>query len=469
MNKRAILFLLTICIFSLFANAFEINITPVKDDIYEDESGLYLLSVTNDKDFTDYYTRPATYQVDWITYTEPGVISVPPRSTKTFNLTIDPKSTVMPGQHEVLLSIGSTETNEYVDSSLFIYVRSLNQVFPGYKASLALSVDVPYEIDPRNEVPVTIYLRNRNVLEIKNMTLIISSKLINKEINIPFTPLEEKTQSLVFTLDKYQLPLDDTLEVKVIVRNVTINTKSIPIKIVPYTTLIEDITVKKSFLKSLKIINLTNDGNTLNEEDYLVPITFFQNVFTTTQPQMNVVNKEKKYLVYKSNLNPLESQVISIETNYRIIVYVILIIGLSIFTYFRYRSPILIKKRVIPIHGESGGVSEFHIRLLIMNRTKQPVENVGVREIIPKIVQMIKEDNVGTLQPSKVIKHDKKGTLVKWDINYLEPYEERIITFKILSKLGIVGGFLLPKTKVKYETSTGRQRVTYSSKEAVKI
>ena len=76
---------------------------------------------------------------------------------------------------------------------------------------------------------------------------------------------------------------------------------------------------------------------------------------------------------------------------------------------------------------------------------------------------MDKEIQIGTIKPVNIAKHKRIGTIVKWQIISLEKYEERIITYRIRSKLSILGGLILPAAKLKFKEK-GKERVVKSSK-----
>lgn len=74
---------------------------------------------------------------------------------------------------------------------------------------------------------------------------------------------------------------------------------------------------------------------------------------------------------------------------------------------------------------------------------------------------MLKEEQP-TLRPVNIVKHDRKGTIVKWSIEKMAPGEQRIITYKIKSKLSILGGVTLPVAVAKFDAA-GRKRTTSSN------
>ena len=68
---------------------------------------------------------------------------------------------------------------------------------------------------------------------------------------------------------------------------------------------------------------------------------------------------------------------------------------------------------------------------------------------------------LGTLKPQEV-KHTKRGTLVKWKLSEIDPKEHRLITYKVKSKLKIVGALKLPRAKAFFGRK-GRKKVAFSN------
>ena len=62
-----------------------------------------------------------------------------------------------------------------------------------------------------------------------------------------------------------------------------------------------------------------------------------------------------------------------------------------------------------------------------------------------------------------MLTHDIKGTLLKWNIDILEGFEERMITYKIKSKLSILGSLKLSPAVIKFKNSRGNIVISHSN------
>lgn len=124
----------------------------------------------------------------------------------------------------------------------------------------------------------------------------------------------------------------------------------------------------------------------------------------------------------------------------------------------------MIKKETKIMNVDNQGISDVKVLLHLKNRTNKSVEDVKLVDRIPQMGMLDTEFSVGTLHPSKVIKHEHKGTIIRWDISTLEPFEERIISYTLQSKLKIIGGFSLPQAVVKFKGKGESVKRTLSNK-----
>ena len=128
----------------------------------------------------------------------------------------------------------------------------------------------------------------------------------------------------------------------------------------------------------------------------------------------------------------------------------------------------MVKKESEVLKIEDQGVSHLKVLLHLKNRSNKPVDEVKLIDRVPPIASIDRDFAMGTLHPDKVIRHEHKGTILKWNISTLDPYEERIISYNIISKLKIIGGVTLPNAVVKFKGKGKKTRRILSNKETSK-
>ena len=162
-------------------------------------------------------------------------------------------------------------------------------------------------------------------------------------------------------------------------------------------------------------------------------------------------------------MQPGESYSLTVVVSYRPIVYLIIALVVLITLYYLLRSPLVVRKSVSSIKTKEGSLSELKVLLHIKNRTKRNYEDLIVLDRIPKITEIGKEFEIGTIRPTKIMTHEKKGTIAKWEMNSLDSYEERVIAYKLYSNLNILGGLTLPIALLKYRIR-GKEKKASSNK-----
>ncbi|MEM4397764.1 MAG: hypothetical protein QW757_04035 [Candidatus Woesearchaeota archaeon] len=235
-------------------------------------------------------------------------------------------------------------------------------------------------------------------------------------------------------------------------------------KIIDYSEIIIKEEKSEEFFKKTTFYYIVNEGNIENNYSFKYPTNILKKIFVSSNIKYNKVYlKKDSYLLWNLNLKPMEKIELEVVENYRILIYSILIGLFSLLIYYVYRSPVVIKKEAIITGKNNEGISTMKVLLHIRNRSQNLVEKIEIKELIPSIAEFIEEEKHGTLIPSKIIRNDKKGTILKWELDALEPFEERLITFRLKSKIVVVGGLTLPATKIKFEVK-GKERKIKSNK-----
>ena len=191
---------------------------------------------------------------------------------------------------------------------------------------------------------------------------------------------------------------------------------------------------------------------------------FFKDIVTSTNPKTYVLKEGgKRYRALDVELKPGAKTEIIVVRNFRPLVIIIIIAIILTILYYVFRSPIVVKKQAMVLNTKDGGIINMKIMMNVKNITSKVIKNVVIVDRVPNIADIEKEFQIGTLKPDKIISHEKSSNIIKWNIEFLEKYEERIITYKIKSKLSILGGFKLPPAVIKYENEKGKDTITHSN------
>ena len=473
-KKRIILFLFatlfTILISSsvLAIGDFSVELVPITDKISIYESGYYFLKIKNNLGITE---RFQTYSpsIEWFVRVSPltdEIFTLDDGEERRIKVEFNPTKYINPGQqYGVQVNVRALDSDILKKNFALMSVKSKFQITQEYQPALHVEVDSPEEIDPREKYQIKLNIENKNVLDITDMIITIDSKTQHLESMTSLGPLKQKTVLFTLSFDPKEAPISDHFKIRTYVMNKTVTDDAAPYDIIEYQDVQERVDKDKSFMARLTIITIKNNGNKAVTDEYVLPKSFIKRIFTDIDypAEIRKVDKKRSY-VFAYSLQPDETIQITVKSNYRIILYVIIVIVVLILLYYWLRSPLVAKKSVSSISTREGAISELKVMLHVRNRSSKMLEEVLVIDRIPRIIELINDFPIGTLKPIKVLPHDKKGTIVKWFIEGLEPFEERVITYRIKSNLNILGGLTLPLCIMKFKGKSGKEYMIHSNK-----
>ena len=455
------------------AESFTTEIISSENLIQQDEQAKFKIQVTNNLDKENFF-RVSSSLDGWNVHTNPlsdYTFSIPAKGQRILNLVVSPRVTFDTRPYTVPVRIRSITEQETKQVNLRVQIYRPEQM--EYLPTVVPDIIIPYENDPRENIPVEVYLNNLNRRNITSLNIEIRSSLFEDKREIELGPLVNKIVEFNFDVDGLTEPFEDRIKLRISTehdnREFVWERESL-YRISSYNELIKERIEDSSFLRSEIKINLKNDANVKEKYEIPIKVGYLKSLFTSFEPNYNYVlsSEEGRFLVWNVELDAQEEASIYVRTSYISLVLFILLIIAVIITYYVLRPPIKIKKEVSHVGTSEGGISDIKVMLFVKNRTSKVIEDISIIEKIPHLASIGKEFQVGTLMPSKVMQNPKKGTLVKWNLQTLEANEERIITYKIKSKLSILGGLTLPSTIIKYSIR-GKESKTKSNRLTLEI
>lgn len=461
--KLFLLLMMTILLVGA-VSATKVTVNPVNETsnkIFFDEAAHFNLKIENTDEISHVYTW-TTNPVEWIIDTIASS-RIDAGDSKTFDLAIRPRPSNYRGQGFYVIPLVIETGGESITKPLTIYIKSLKDRSLGYIPSVALGASIKEKVDPREPATVHVVIRNRNMLDIDNITLNIDGEAFKKSVEFSLSGLEEKTLEYRFDINDLQKPGTYQLKADLVYKNKTINTVDSFYDVSAFSVIKRDSNTVSSWFKKKTISTLTNKGNVEKSVTSDIKIRWYNYLFTSVNVEASSVDKISKSK-WEILLPPDGVATVYITENYRLLPILFILVILIILGYFQFRSPIVLKKQIIVTGQDEEGISEMKVRIFVKNRSKNPFYNVRLLDRAPSIAQVHVGSGLGILEPSKIVHTEKKGTIIKWDFESLESYEERIVTYAIKARLKIIGTLGLPSVKVKFENVKGRQRTTESGR-----
>ncbi|MFA5141799.1 MAG: hypothetical protein WC471_02415 [Candidatus Woesearchaeota archaeon] len=459
----------------LSANAFEYSVQALQDSINTDQQAMFLLTINNDMannqdyrlSFGDvglweqYYTDPLS---DYFS----GINNVKPKQPYTTKVILKPIADIGIGYHTVNVLIEEVSTGRQDTAKLPVYIRKIDETDKEYLPTIVVNAQMDKRIDPRKDNIIRLVLLNKNRRNLTNVEVRFESNIFKKTLKTSIEPLEQTILEIPMGLDPLQPPEKDTLYITVGVDKYNFKPSPIQYEIIDYSSqfLLEREELG-TFLKTTDRRSYINDGNIPRSEQIKILCGWFSGIFRSTVPEPDAIIEENdnRYCAWNVQLAPGEEFNLDIIISYRILFYILAIGILGYFMYQKFRSPVVITKQAKNVEMREGGISEVKILLSIRNISEHPVEHLSVVEKIPNIANITEDFDVGTIRPSKVLRHAGKGsTIVEWEVDELDAHEDRLIVYRIKSRLSILGRFTLPLAMIKFSTKTGKIHKVFSNR-----
>ena len=326
---------------------------------------------------------------------------------------------------------------------------------------VGIRADIPKGVVPGINMPFDVTFNNRGNNDLEGLDIYVTSTVFNDQKKLNLKAYESLKTGFNFNIESTTLSGKYSMSVRVYKGDSLKGISDFDFNVIENPEIIEKDKTERSFLKTVEVLSRENKGNSIIESRVRYPITFLGRIFSSVDPNPQVLQfGDGKHYVWDLMLEPGDKVEIRITTNYRIILALILlvIIGFFIFYYFKGKT-VTIVKTLFRIYHEKEDVTEMKILLHVSNKTEQEVHNIKVIDILPGLIKPTAE--FATLKPERIQKGGK-GMRIIWNIPKLEKHEERVISYKVRSRLPLVGEVELPSASVQYRVR-GKKLVSVKS------
>lgn len=450
------------------ADDFSVEVTSFTDTaITTNQYANFVLSVKNNLDINQ-TIRVIPNDPSWIVDTEPKsdyLFTVSANGERFLYLTVRPKASEnldLDRNYIVDVNLFSETTKWEENARLNIRLQN-SLTAEKYRYAKCIKVVPVYpsgNVDPREEIIISTNFSESTCGNLDNITVTVTSELFEKE-SIPDT-------EMVFNIDPQTKPGVYPVVMYIKLGDFEVRKPTLAVKIMPYEY-VEKVTkeIQSSLfgIITVKEISLENKGN-IDLTGYEFKIKKgFTDVFNSYQPKPEVIEVDDgRYYTWKFNMKVDDVKTIVVKSNYTVLVILIVVAVLLLIYLILTRPKIEVIKKVVNMSTNEEGLSKFKVMLVIRNITSTSLTNIKVNDKLPHIATMVPTDYVGTIKPSKILKHPHKGTIVIWDVEELHPKEERVLYYIIQSKLNIIGSFNLPSAVAKIKDIFGRMVKVTSNK-----
>jgi hypothetical protein len=476
-NRLIITLVLSLIVVSSVA-AFEVSYEVIENRVLPSDTAKYTLTISHELDNEDRF-RIMIEEVEWVLRSDPDSFyfsgaTIPASSDRTFELMLR-SSTKGIGNYLIDLDVVSENTGTTETVQIPVSITSPDGTVGEYLAAVNRLLEFPQQVDPRDGFSVSVNLRNRNPRNITSFDILIESDLFTISESTPLEPFESKRVDLF-------VELPDDLEPQDVEMVTTFTADGVPLverffddfSIISYRNIEETLERDRGLFRSTRTYTYTNTANAPTVIEGSAQVNLLSRFFSAVRidgersSKTITTNSTGTYVTWSQPLEKAETVTVTVVANYAIVFWLVIVALAALIIASLMRSPITIRKDAVVVGVSEGGISEIRVVVHLKNRSARKFLNLSVVDTIPKIAEYVpdKEENMHTL---RVYTNQREGSIVKWNLETLERYEERILTYRVKSKLSIVGGLTLPRSLLRFTDDSGQEQVTRSNPERVAL
>tara|TARA_Y100000034_G_scaffold136364_1_gene212412 strand:- start:1102 stop:2469 length:1368 start_codon:yes stop_codon:yes gene_type:complete len=416
----------------------------------------YNLEIINNQQENDRFTILTSEEYwSWSIQAEPSILDVNKGTKENFLLKIKPAGIIEAREYTIPLTIKST-TNESI-----ILEEEIKVTVTSYENAINLSLRSQENINPNEETLFKIDLKNNYNLKINNLKLVLESEFFSTSQDLNLSYSEETTKDFLVDFVGSIEEGEHEINVKIYSIGDLVLEKSYTMDIGDFPNLEGSETPIENFLFSSETIVKTNNGNSILHETYTKELTSFENFITITSPEPTSKTKvNNKYILsWEFDLNPGETKTITIEKDYRKLMFWLIGIVIIFGLFYTYRKrDISITKDVLSIKQSKDGVLSMDLVVSLKNKSRRNLKNLKLLDTIGHLVDT--PSHFGSREP-KIIKSNGT-TRMLWDIPILRGRSNFVVSYNVKIKHHRISSLVIPMAVAKY-IKLGKRKIVYSN------
>jgi len=453
--------LVLVILYSFSALAHEdlvVSHEVIQDKVLNEDEFVFKVTLENKRNVSDRFRfySPSPFW-EWIFNVEPKQIYIDAESSQEVILKLRPYEDKDPGNYGITLNVVSNNDSDILTE------HSFDVEILDYDDIVDINLELPNVIDVDNDNLFRVVLNSNSGYVIPNITINLKSDYFDEtgEMGI----LGEDSLESEFLIDFGQNVDAGEKDIHVFIyrEDKLVMEKVQRINIAPSGNVQEVGTPEKGFLYNKETIEKVNNGNSISYETFTKKLSYFQKLFTSFSEEPTSIEKIDGYYVHEwsYSLNSGEGKIISIETDYREFVFILIgAIILVWLLYLYFKTDLRLIKRITSVQHSKEGVTTIGVLLVLKNKGMTKIRNIKLMDGMVNVVE--KPSEFGSVKPSRIIR-STGGTKMMWNIPVIDSGSELFISYTVKVKAKVIGNLFVPNAIAKYVKSK-RRRVIKSNK-----
>lgn len=391
----------------------------------------------------------STLSSSWFDYIliKPNRVELNGKERKTISVTLKFKRKIPTGESYStfikVMPIGEPEN--FIKHTLVTRVVEPDEI-------LNAEVTLPEKVNPGKTLDIGLKLKNNLNVLLSEFEVYVTSDIFEKRESYKLLPLQIREEILQIEIPESAKPGNYDLNLRVYYDNQLVNKESLEFRVSTISDVVIKTEEEKSFLKTTTRTSLINLGNAAVEQVYDKELSAWERMFASYSLEPTYTDSEGAH--WRFSLAPNNELNISIIINFRTFLWIIIVVlSFGLFTYFSLTKGVSIKKEILKLKTDNEGKSELRIMVHVKNRSSKPLNQAALIEVLPH--HLHPKPVFGTLKPDKVQK-GSQGIRLMWEIPSIDKHEERIITYNVETKVGVLGEVTLPAAMLRFKNKAGK-------------
>ncbi len=449
MKKALFLVLTLLCLSSAFS--FDISIQPINNSVKPGGTISYEIKLENN----DMYNRSVLiYMISNVlsaSFSPSYSVEVPAGSNMTIILRARVDNSMSEGRyydsvHFVIDKVIQTsQTISYT-------VEGPEKYFKFY------SLDVPAVVDPRKEFNITLNFENGYGDRVSKVYAIVEifkedGESIFYSLKVIDTPVGNGSATIPINLNSSIGPTIANVRATIKWYSTSFGSKVAEFKIAGYTANSTSSISNATIVSSKNGLIVRNSGTLpISGFDYKMKIGKLDALFISGASVDYEL--EDGYIVFHvPDLEPGESVELYYETNYLVLYLLPILIFGMVYAVYYFKRKVVISREVLEFKSGRSHIG-FKVVLKVKNVSKKTIPLLKIREPIPPIMSEVYD--FGTLKGAVKRKGEKR--YIVWEAKNLHKGESIVLSYRMRSRVGLIGELRLEGTEVELFDRLNRSR-----------
>lgn len=431
--------LFTALILTVPATALQAELFPLDRTTNEHKAGQYIVQVTNDGETSTSARVKTQSQCSDCFYVPDSYLQLQPGESKNATIILQGDQDIPSGRYRFTIFASEIGTSQNVRIDDYFKVeRGYSLIFSSFNTDKE-------SYRPGETAQVSVQVKNIGGRTIEDYR--VNASFLNQTAEkqgLKIINNAERSYDFTFQVPGRMSPGTEIVDIEVYRQDQRDSTISRSITIASSENVEIDEEISNRLITSTTVLKINNTGNVNTTTEIKQSVPGYLAPVTTFNPRPDNITASESSQVFTWSIQTSPGQNVSVGYTIHYWIPLLLIAGLiaAIVLYKRLTAGIQFEKHVSKT--EKGRIT---VNIEIENTSSSQMEGLSVVDFVPNIASV--DRSFQFAKPSIRKKND--GTQLTWDLDTLEPGDQRVLEYTIQPHVEVEGKVTLPSAELKDE------------------